>query len=950
MAARVIIRERPRLESLRGALVGDTTEFGVNVVVVPDIGSPHESHAWSDGKAGCWLNSSLPQVLDRPYVLEFAYGSPGGTEFSWERLVHCGDILLEQLVSQTSYEKRPLIFICHGLGGVLVKRAVSVLYSQFWEVSFERLRLIFSGIVFLGTPHPRAERASDLVKLNYLLRASTDLSKKEIERNGGLVGLVATVSEVFSNTSTRVPVLSTYEKKPTKIGRALMPRKREIIVNESIATIGTPREELFGVDLTHHNICHLLPETEFSHILGNFLRAAQDFAKPLDIAPLPQGPRSFAGWTGTTPDREESGPPVADISHLAAFKSSRLSSFEIIELKDATAPKETAVAQSNTLNLPMYLFKPHFPSPDFEGRDDVINVLIEALQPMDRASKGVNPSEPKTFALCGVGGLGKTQLAVEYAYRSKADFDAIFFLQASDTSKLVQGFAEISLALGLETQGASGDQVVTKDVVLGWLSQPTRFRERKITQAEKDDENEPTWLIIFDNADDLSVLRDFWPVVGNGSILVTSRDPLAKTRTHLSVKRGLDVEPLKRTEAGALLRRLTGYARSTDVGPSEEIADKLSGLPLAIHQIAGTINRRLISLKEFQDLWNREALRTDFYKQDSGLQPKTVWTVWAFEDLSQPALSLLNLIAFMDPDQIPEGLLNQDKDKDVVQGMTVIDQFPRDEIDFINARTELSKSSLVRRNVDRKELIIHRIIQDTTRLRMGRDRLCLTFRGAVDLLQVSWPFGEFNHSTVRWLVCEPLVPHIAHIHTLFNESDTLQNETGAWPGLAFLFMELGWYYIERGNLSESLQVLKTAEHICSLAPKECALTAGDVHGCLYYIAIVTNDAQSAVSHCRTKIAIFNKLGENDWRLAQGHSELAESYNAAGLYEEAIREADIAIEKYSNCKIPEYADWAQMNKGRALGSLGRLDEATKVLESYLHHREREFGPMDTESHK
>ena len=69
-----------------------------------------------------------------------------------------------------------------------------------------------------------------------------------------------------------------------------------------------------------------------------------------------------------------------------------------------------------------------------------------------------------------------------------------------------------------------------------------------------------------------------------------------------------------------------------------------------------------------------------------------------------------------------------------------------------------------------------------------------------------------------------------------------------------------------------------------------------------------------------------------------------------MYDEAIREADIAIAKYGACEEPEYADWAQMNKGRALCSLGRLDEASKVLEDYLAYRELTFGVMDTESHK
>ena len=71
-------------------------------------------------------------------------------------------------------------------------------------------------------------------------------------------------------------------------------------------------------------------------------------------------------------------------------------------------------------------------------------------------------------------GAGKTQIAIEYAYKSKSDFDATFFLQADGTMKLAQGFADISLELGLETQATTRDQIMSRDLVLGWLSQPMK--------------------------------------------------------------------------------------------------------------------------------------------------------------------------------------------------------------------------------------------------------------------------------------------------------------------------------------------------------------------------------------------------------------------------------------------------------------------------------------------
>jgi len=480
---------------------------------------------------------------------------------------------------------------------------------------------------------------------------------------------------------------------------------------------------------------------------------------------------------------------VSQESHLATFKSSGMSSFEVVDLKEVVTAmqRDPSPERSDLLSFPTYLFKPHIPNPNFYGRGEVLQLLQEALLP-SMAVSASNASGLRTFALCGVGGLGKTQIAVEFAYNSKADFDAIFFLQASDTGKLAQGFSDIALALGLDT---AGDQVVTKDMVLGWLSAPTWKRPDGTRSVDDPDRPEPRWLVVFDNADDLNVLHDFWPVTDNGSILVTSRDPLAKTRTHVPITRGLDLKPLSAAESGTLLRQLTDYTKSSDVAISETIATRLSGLPLAIYQIAGTIRRRIISFEEFLELWNQESLRSDFYQSEIGTHSKTLWTVWAFEDLKAPALSLLNVMAFLDPDEIPESLLSQ-MGKVADEGHSVPKDYPSQIKDFVDARTELSKSSLVERNIERRELIIHRIIQDTTRLRMDAKTIKVTFEGTVGLLRSSWPFGEFNHSTARWRICEPLVPHIGHVHSLFQNSETIRGIRAAWPNLAFLFMDLGW--------------------------------------------------------------------------------------------------------------------------------------------------------------
>jgi hypothetical protein len=221
-------------------------------------------------------------------------------------------------------------------------------------------------------------------------------------------------------------------------------------------------------------------------------------------------------------------------------------------------------------------------------------------------------------------------------------------------SKLAKDFGDIALALRLESK--SSDQFVSRDLVLNWLANP-RGRESQVKGQAPD----LKWLLIFGNPDDLDVILDYLPLSGNGSILITGCDPLAKTETRFPMAEGIDLEPLSMENAGSPLRKLTGFNQdSQDTELSQKISERLSGFPLAIVQVAGTIRRRDMSLEGFLSFYEIESNRLDFYKSaeihivtDYG---KMISTVWALEDLEATASCLLDLLSFWDPDQVAEGL------------------------------------------------------------------------------------------------------------------------------------------------------------------------------------------------------------------------------------------------------------------------------------------------------
>ncbi|KAM3553511.1 hypothetical protein ARSEF4850_006890 [Beauveria asiatica] len=198
------------------------------------------------------------------------------------------------------------------------------------------------------------------------------------------------------------------------------------------------------------------------------------------------------------------------------------------------------------------------------------------------------PSSVCSFALCGMGGIGKTEMAVEYAYARQSKYDAILLVTEEGKSILSEQFARIATVLNIE------DHTVSCEIVKGWLSNPVRSYDVAASA-----ENEATWLlIIFDNADDPSVLEDFWPSTGSGSVLITSRDSVAKNQI-LTANKGVDVQPFSPPDAVRFLDTLTRkIPNAGQVEDAAEVADGLGGLPLLITQMAGVMARLRLSYSD----------------------------------------------------------------------------------------------------------------------------------------------------------------------------------------------------------------------------------------------------------------------------------------------------------------------------------------------------------------
>jgi hypothetical protein len=427
------------------------------------------------------------------------------------------------------------------------------------------------------------------------------------------------------------------------------------------------------------------------------------------------------------------------------------------------------VYENKPVTFPKYLTKAVSRNPDFFGQEDVLRQMDEVLLPEptdpEKTTGTFQPRGLRSFALCGMGGIGKTELAIEYIFSRQRKFDAIFWVYADTMRKLATTFVDIAWELGL-TGASKGntDEKAAREAVMDWFSNPLG---RLDNNTATDDTVEAKWLLVFDNADDPDILYDWWPTKGVGSVLVTSRDPLAKDGFYpLSV--GIDMKPFTPEEAGTLLQKLSRRENEANGRDScIRIAAILGGVPLAITQMSGIIRRRHLSLGEFEEYYRDNAKRLHEMRISMGQTSygHTISTVWAVEQLPKAAAALLKVLSLLDPDRIPEDLLTEGA------RYVPLEDYPLKKSAYYDARAELLRSSLITRNMETNELRIHRLVQEVVREKMGDEELRIVFESTGVLLTAVWPFVSGTDPTRnqawRWPICEKYAPHISMLEKLF---------------------------------------------------------------------------------------------------------------------------------------------------------------------------------------
>ncbi|KAF2027559.1 HET-domain-containing protein [Setomelanomma holmii] len=433
----------------------------------------------------------------------------------------------------------------------------------------------------------------------------------------------------------------------------------------------------------------------------------------------------------------------------------------------------------------------------FVGREDIVAKISER-----RAAAPTHTS----MALVGLGGVGKSQIAIEYAYRVQTaePHTLVVWIHASSPIRFRQGYRDMADKLLLP--GRDDPKADMLQLVHAWLS----------------DRRNGHWLLILDNVDDDGVffgddqngagtstspaqaveaadhgrpLESFLPQTAHGTILITSRNNIAASNLVGGHGGVVEVEPMEEEVALALLHTRVPFGESSRAD-AKALVHVLEGIPLAITHAAAYIKTRasttsistylelfresetnqvhLLSKKEWKDIRRDHSIRHAVI---------ATWQI-SFQHIQkteQQAAELLALMSMFDKQGIPRWLL---------QGTTT-------QLDFDDALAPLLSFSLVRTEIGAQALTMHRLVQLSMRrwLEAGKE-LGRWVKESIQALSAAFPSGDYQ----TWERCKALLSHLKEV-----VSHTTDDKEGLGKQAACT-LSAGWYMLLRGEYTAAESV------------------------------------------------------------------------------------------------------------------------------------------------
>lgn len=567
---------------------------------------------------------------------------------------------------------------------------------------------------------------------------------------------------------------------------------------------------------------------------------------------------------------------------------------------------------------PVLWYVPYSRNLVFTNREMFLEELYNKLVTMQMAAL------TQTQFISGLGGIGKTQIALEYAYRHRNDYRYILWVGAATVENLLTDFARLAERLEIQTAN-NQDLHSIIEAIKSWLAQ------------QRD------WLLILDNADELDSVVQYIPnVVGtNGHILLTTR--VSATG---GIALPMEVEKMNQRDAVVLLLRRTGLLTVGETleqvpaqsrSEAEAIVTELDGLPLALDQAGAYIQETGCGLAAYLTFYTKH--RQDLLARRGRLaqdHPEPVATTWSlsFEKIVQEnaaAGDLLRLCAFLAPDAIPEELFSVGaKGLGIILAPVAADEFQLNE-----ALGVLFRYSLVKRNAEEKTVSVHRLVQAVLIDTMDSQIQRVWAESALYAVNSVFPESEYK----TWPQCRR---YLTQAQAALVASERYQLVS---PEAIRLFIQAGYYLYDHAFHEQAERFLQRALAMSKRVKPAKRLTIALAYHHLALLYHVQKRSEEA------EIAYGKALKTRERMLSKDHADtiktqhhLARLYQDQGRYEDATALYQEVLDARVRVLGEEHGDTARTEHQLATlyQELGKDKEAEELYREALRVKKQVLG--------
>jgi tetratricopeptide (TPR) repeat protein len=820
----------------------------------------------------------LPSLIPNARIWAFCYNSNWLGEAPIQNLESLGDHLLTLIHQKRSEHSRakPLVFVAHSFGGIVLAKALTSKTMSTKKYAY--ILQVTIGAVFLGTPFRGSAAVNHALFIANAAKAlgynsCKTLLESLLPSSEGLANLLLEFSKLA--VEQNLQIISFYEQFPMPILREagygfgwLSRSTTALIVPKSQAVLEAHEVQALGTTHTKMN--------EFSGPNDNNYKLV-----------------------------------TSQILEIAGHSS------QILQKKQQHSKKKALFTV------------PYYRNPDFIGRSDVLQDLDRHLgQSRKRVADGDMKTKRKRAALCGLGGIGKSQIAIEYAYLRRDRFPdhSIFWVHAASMVRFEQSYLEIATAAGLELQtGQTNENML---LVKRWL------------ESEESGE----WLLVVDNADDQSlflrdrtaettapVLKDFIPERSTDSILYTSRDR-AVCLSLTSVPCTIILDKMETKDCTELVRTLLTTERY-QLEEATRLVTLMDNLPLALAQAAAYIEQNQMAISQYLKLFHgtdgtqSELLKKEFeaegrdYAASNAISRTWKISFKQIQDQRPLAAQLLSVMSFLERQDIPKSILQR---------------LYHREFDLEESLGTLQSFSFIKAAASADAFDVHGLVQVCMRNWLNEvGKSSDIIAKAVNAVSDEFPGFEFEY----WRVCARYLPHS---ETVLKHSILLKVEI---EKESLLLHNVGTYLVEQGEsktgeiyLKRSLkidEVSKGAEHPDTLmSMHNLALTYSDQRRYAEAEKLLTQ-----VLETRKRVLRDDHPGT----LMSMHN-LASIYSDQRRYAEAEKLLTQVLETRKRVLGDDHPDTLiSMHKlASTYSGQGRYAEAEKLLTQVLETRKRVLG--------